>query len=66
MPHYWCCEKKAQAIWGGPRGRLISAPDRAKAVKLIDEARASGARLEPACRELGISVRTYQRWVGNG
>ena len=49
---------------GGPRGRLISAPDRAKAVKLIDEARASGARLEPACRELGISVRTYQRWVG--
>jgi len=49
---------------GGPRGRLISAPDRAKAVELINEARASGARLGPACRELGISERTYQRWVG--
>lgn len=48
---------------GGPRGRLISAPDRAKAVELINEARAAGARLKPACDILGISERTYQRWT---
>lgn len=48
---------------GGPRGRLISAPDRAKAVELINEARAAGARLKPACAILGISERTYQRWT---
>lgn len=48
---------------GGPRGRLISAPDRAKAVELINEARADGARLKPACRVIGISDRTYQRWT---
>jgi len=51
---------------GGPRGRLISAPDRKKAVQLIDEARAAGARLELACEELNISVRTYQRWIKDG
>lgn len=36
------------------------------AVELIDEARASGARLKPACDELNISERTYQRWTKNG
>ncbi len=45
---------------------MISAPDREKAVKLIDEARAAGARLEPACKILGISARTYQRWTKGG
>ncbi|MCG5549048.1 IS3 family transposase [Halorhodospira halochloris] len=55
--------KKANANLGnGRRGRMISASDRETAVKLIDEARANGARLEPACRELGITPRTYQRW----
>lgn len=29
---------------------------------LVDEAVAAGARLESACRELGIDVRTIQRW----
>jgi len=51
---------------GGPRGRLISASDRKMAVQLISEANAAGARLELACKELGISVRTYQRWVKEG
>ena len=51
---------------GGPKGRLISAPDRAKAVELIEEARAAGARLKPACDILGISERTYQRWIKGG
>lgn len=41
---------------------MISLPDRQRTVKLIDTARARGARLEPACREMGICSRTYQRW----
>lgn len=51
---------------GGPRGRLISSSDRQNVIKLIEEARESGARLEPACDVLNISVRTYQRWVNEG
>ncbi len=51
---------------GGPRGRLISSSDRKDVIKLIDEARESGARLEPACDVLNISVRTYQRWIKEG
>jgi len=42
---------------------MISNSDRIKAVKLINEARENGSRLEPACRELGISSRTYHRWT---
>ena len=47
---------------------MISAPDRHKAVELIDEARAAGARLRlrPACKTLGITARTYQRWTTDG
>jgi putative transposase len=45
---------------------MISAPDRQKAVELIDEARAAGARLRPACRVVGITARTYQRWTADG
>ncbi|MCB5560318.1 IS3 family transposase [Anaerosalibacter bizertensis] len=45
---------------------MISDSDRVTAVKLINEARASGARLKPACDELNISVRTYQRWTKEG
>ena len=51
---------------GGPRGRLISDSDRVIAVELINEARANGARLKPACDELHISERTYQRWTKEG
>ncbi|MDN3520399.1 DDE-type integrase/transposase/recombinase, partial [Halomonas ramblicola] len=45
---------------------MISGPDRQHAVELIDEARANGARLEPACRALGLTARTYQRWTRDG
>lgn len=45
---------------------MISAPDRLKAVELIDEAREAGARLAPACRTIGIASRTYQRWTREG
>ena len=41
---------------------MISAPDRRQAVGLIREALRRGARLKRACAELGIDVRTYQRW----
>jgi len=41
---------------------MISAPDRKQAIALIDEARSAGARLAPACRVVGITARTYQRW----
>jgi transposase InsO family protein len=41
---------------------MISTPDREQAIRLIDEARASGARLEAACAELGLTRRVYGRW----
>lgn len=41
---------------------MISVLDRGKAIELIDEAVASGARLFKACAELGICSRTYKRW----
>ena len=47
---------------GGRRGRLISASDRKRAIKLIEEATGAGARQKRACHELGISDRTLQRW----
>lgn len=45
---------------------MISAPDRQHAVELIEAARTTGARLEPACEVLGITARTQQRWTCNG
>lgn len=33
---------------------------------MIDEARQNGARLRPACEIVGITERTYQRWVEEG
>lgn len=45
---------------------MISDPDRRKTVELIDKARKSGARLIPACKVVGISSRTYQRWTRTG
>lgn len=41
---------------------MISASDRKIAVELITEAVDSGAALYKACKELGISKRTYNRW----
>jgi putative transposase len=32
----------------------------------IDEAIGAGARKKPACEEVGISLRTYQRWTQGG
>lgn len=53
--------KKAAALWGG-RGRRHMNEDRIEALALIEEAVQAGCRLGPACAELGLSVRTVQRW----
>ena len=45
---------------------MISDSDRVTAVMLIDESRDNGCRLKPACDELNISVRTYERWTKEG
>jgi len=37
--------------------------EREKIVTLIDEARVAGARQSAACNVIGISAKTYQRWV---
>ena len=42
---------------------MISTPDRQHAIALIEEAHGAGARWSRACAEVGIDVRTYQRWT---
>ncbi len=42
---------------------MINAPDRQAAVVLINEAVSSGCHKRPACREIGITLRTFERWV---
>ena len=51
---------------GGSRGRLVSAEDRKRAIDLVQEACASGARKSKACELLGLSVRTLIRWEQEG
>jgi putative transposase len=45
---------------------MISTRDRRQAIALIDEAVAAGARRARACKLLGLSVRTAQRWSRDG
>ena len=45
---------------------MTSASDRRKAIELVNEAVAAGARKDKACAELGISERTAQRWERDG
>lgn len=45
---------------------MISASDRRTTVQLIEESRAAGASCERACHEVGISMRTDQRWMQGG
>ena len=42
---------------------MISTPDRQSAVALINEAVGNGSRKSPACREIGITLRTFERWT---
>ena len=45
---------------------MISTPDRQEAVVLINEAVGQGCRRYLACAELGITARTFERWVRQG
>lgn len=45
---------------------MILDADRHNAVTLVKEAVAAGAATYKACAELGITVRTYQRWTRGG
>jgi putative transposase len=45
---------------------MILDSDRQAAVTLIKEAVTSGAATYQVCRELGITIRTYQRWIAGG
>ena len=51
---------------GGKRGELTNLPDRQYYSRLIAEAVASGARKKEACKLIGISIRTLQRWQEDG
>ena len=41
---------------------MISLPERQRLVEWVKEARTEGAQLKPACAEVGISLRTVERW----
>lgn len=45
---------------------MIATPDRQLVIELIDEAATSKCSHTAACAELGISMRTYQRWKRDG
>ncbi len=45
---------------------MIPASDRVIAVALIQEANQASARFIMACRELGLSIRTFERWRREG
>ena len=54
--------KKSPRPLHGSRGRLIDLAQRRTVSTLIAKACAAGARLPPACRCLGRSLRTLRRW----
>ena len=41
---------------------MTSVQQRQKLLGLIGKACADGARLQPACRQIGLSCRSVQRW----
>lgn len=45
---------------------MISTPDRRETVALIETAMAHGASQAKACEVVGLSPRTYQRWIEQG
>lgn len=45
---------------------MIALPQREEMVANIEQARQDGARLKNACRELGLSARTFERWQRDG
>ena len=57
-----CAVKKNRGDLPTGRGRMISLEDRQSIARAVGEAHRDGARLEYACSEAGITVRTLQRW----
>ncbi len=51
---------------GRKRGELTPLNLRQQLIELIQEACRAGARLEPACKEVPLSKRTYRRWYKDG
>ncbi len=47
---------------GGQRGRLISTEMRESAIELITAATTAGSRLREACKAMGISISSFERW----
>lgn len=45
---------------------MTSLPERRKVIEYVGQAVAAGARKDRACREIGISIRTLQRWTAGG
>ena len=45
---------------------MIGTPDRQEAVALINAAIDAGSRKRVACNELGITLRTFERWLKGG
>lgn len=45
---------------------MISASDRQRAIELITEAHQAGARRHHACQQVGLTLRTIQRWTRQG
>lgn len=47
---------------GGARGRRISSEDRLQCLELAREAHSNGCRLKVICLDLGINLKTLNRW----
>lgn len=45
---------------------MTSTLERIELVDLIQEAQSNGSRLEAACNEVGLSLRSYRRWFQRG
>ncbi len=69
--HVQFCERRgvqfpSATLLGGQRGSLTSPSDRRTAVLLIEEANRAGARLRKCVSELGLSIRTFERFGSQG
>lgn len=47
---------------GGSRGRRLAIEDKLCVIRLVNEAKQQGCCKEVACKALGITIRTFQRW----
>ena len=56
-----CC-KKDSGLQGRGRGRLTSPADRQKALQILPEGIAAGARASELAKLMGVGLTTLQRW----